>query len=294
MLFYNLIIEGCLVVIPSRKFSLLLIFGCFLNISILSGKTGNDILEPAEAEVSLQELFAELAGAADAEHRKEVNTRIATLFENILKHPCSFEYPFDSLAYVGRITAPDNQLRVFTWNYSDSPADHKYFGFLQYRNKTGNKISVFFLDQQEAEREGFEQRVFHPQNWYGALYYQVHSVVHSGKTWYTLIGFDFNDIFTNIKLIDILSFSDGVPVFGAPLFQFREGAIKRVVFEYSSEVVMFLRFIPERDMIIYDHLSPASPRLRGQYRFYGPDFSYDGLKFENSRWVHIPDVDWRR
>ncbi len=293
MLFFRFIIESYVVVIPSRSFSLLLIFVCFLNISVLSGNMTGNLGEPAEAEVSLKLLFTELAGAADAEQRKEVNTRIAGLFENILKHPCSFDYPFDSLAHVGKITAPDNQLRIFTWNYSDSPADHKYFGFLQVKNKTDDKISLFFLDHQEAGKEGFEERVFHPHNWYGALYYQVLAVVHSGKTWYTLIGFDFNNIFTNIKIIDILSFPDGDPVFGAPLFQFREGAKKRVVFEYSSEVVMFLRFIPERDMIIYDHLSPASPRLRGQYRFYGPDFSYDGLKFENSRWVHIPDVDWR-
>jgi hypothetical protein len=275
----------------SKPYSLLFFMSVLLNLNVSGHSAGP---EPARCEELLIALFAELAGAGSSDERRAINDNIYELFEQALKHPDSFDYPYDSLSFVGRITAPDSLLRVFTWNYSDSPGSHKYFGFLQLRDKSTDETNVFFLDHHQSGREEFENRVFGPENWYGALYYQVQDMVCSGKPCYTLIGYDLNSVWTRIKIIDILTFNHGSPVFGAPVFHFREGVKKRVVFEYSSGVVMFLRYVPERDMIIYDHLSSGSPRLRGQYRYYGPDFSYDGLRFENGRWIHIPDVDWKQ
>jgi hypothetical protein len=260
-----------------------------------TGPAGSQVLNdqpdlPA-AENELRNFFSELRAAGTPDQRESINNHISGLLGTILLYEDSFTYPFDSLASLGRIVSTDNLLRVFTWNYSDSPADHKYSGFIQYREN--DSIRVYRLRQGERKRDDLESRVFVPDNWYGALYYQVHDVVHSGRTFYTLIGFDFNDVFTSIKMVDVLTFNYGHPSFGAPLFQFREGVRNRVVFEYSARAVMLLRYVPERDMIIYDHLAPGSPRLRGQYRYYGPVFSYDGLRFERGRWIHQQDIDWR-
>jgi hypothetical protein len=274
-----------------RPCIILIFMGFILKVNAFGHSAG---LEPVRAEELLTVLFAELAGAGSADRRRVVNDSITMVFEQALKHPDSFNYPYDSLSFVGRITAPDSLLRVFTWNYSDSPVSYRYFGFLQLRDKSTDETLVYFLDHHRAGREDFENRVFGPENWYGALYYQVQDKVCSGKPCYALIGYDLNSIYSRIKIIDILTFNGGSPVFGAPVFHFREGVRQRVVFEYSSGVVMFLRYVPERDMIIYDHLSPASPRVKGQYRYYGPDFSYDGLRFENGRWIHTPDVDWKQ
>jgi hypothetical protein len=47
------------------------------------------------------------------------------------------------------------------------------------------------------------------------------------------------------------------------------------------------------NMIIFDHLSPSKPSYAGNYQYYGPDFSYDGLKFEQGIWELVENVDIR-
>ena len=49
----------------------------------------------------------------------------------------------------------------------------------------------------------------------------------------------------------------------------------------------------DKDMIVFDHLSPSREDLEGQYQFYGPDFSYDGLRWKDCGWVLIEDLDLR-
>jgi hypothetical protein len=31
--------------------------------------------------------------------------------------------------------------------------------------------------------------------------------------------------------------------------------------------------------------------MEGKYEFYGPDFTYDGLKFEKGVWIHYQNID---
>lgn len=247
--------------------------------------------DPVSTENTLKQLFKNLNQPGSDVDRKKTSNEIKAVLEGALKYPDSFWYPFDSVSVLGNIYSQDSTLRVFTWSYSDSPMVYKYFGFLQHRDPQKESISVIFLDHKDVVSDFNEDSVYTNENWYGALYYQVRVMHHNDEVFYTLIGFDFNDVFTNKKLIDILTIKEGVANFGAPLFYFGYEARNRVIFEYSSAVVMFLRFMDGNNMIIYDHLSPSSPRFRGQYRYYGPDLSYDALRFDNGRWIHFPDVE---
>lgn len=249
--------------------------------------------ELAVAEDSLMVLFAKLADSRSAPVRDQINREIIEIFKETLKQPESFNHPFDSLQSVGKISSSDDQIRILTWNISESPSEHRYFGFLQIKNEKNGEIDLYFLNQGNKIKERAKDHIFDTENWYGALYYQLHTVNCSGNTFYTLIGIDFNDIFTNIKIVDVLTLADGIPVFGAPVFIYNGEIRYRLIFEYSSKVVMMLRYFADAEMIIFDHLSPASSQFIGQYRYYGPDFSYDALMYENCYWNHIPDVDWR-
>ena len=246
--------------------------------------------DPVKAEDSLVILFQELAGATSPDKQKNINNGIIDILQETLKNPDSFDYPFDSIPTLGKVYSQERSLRIYSWNYPVSPAKHKYFGFLQLRDPGSNEIGLFFLNHEETAREELENRTYTHKNWYGALYYQIHAVHYDNRTYYTLIGFDFNNFFTNLKFVDVLTFIGGNPFFGSPIFKLKDGIRHRVVFEYSSGVVMFMRYVPDLDMIVYDHLSPSMPRFRGQYRYYGPDFSYDALKFEHGHWVHISDI----
>ena len=48
---------------------------------------------------------------------------------------------------------------------------------------------------------------------------------------------------------------------------------------------MSLKFEPEYNRIIYDHLSPETPSMTGFYSYYVPDFSYDAFVFYKSKWI---------
>jgi hypothetical protein len=246
------------------------------------------------AEDTLQVLFNGLNDIGMKELHSEYNEKIISILEDILESPQSFYYPFDSIPSLGKVTSSDSLIRIFTWNVAVSLSDYNYYGFLQVREKDRDQIRLYFLNHSPASRKNLEDEVFSHENWYGALYYQIHTEYVSGKPVYTLIGFNFNSVFTNIKLIDVLILDGDTPRFGSPVFQFRDSLRHRAVFEYSSRVVMFLRYIDEVNMIVYDHLSPPSPRHAGQYRFYGPDFSYDAFRFENGKWRNFTDIDWKR
>jgi hypothetical protein len=108
------------------------------------------------------------------------------------------------------------------------------------------------------------------------------------------LGSDLNDLFSKKKLIEIVHFdSNDQPVFGAFMFKNKEKNIARVIFEYSAQANMGLMYDEKKGMIVYDHLSPFRPSLKGKYQFYGPDFSYDGLKFEDGIWNTYHDIDVR-
>jgi hypothetical protein len=47
------------------------------------------------------------------------------------------------------------------------------------------------------------------------------------------------------------------------------------------------------DMIAYDHLVPMNPIYQNQFEFYGPDGSFDGLRFTDGTWVLEEDIDAR-
>ena len=83
-----------------------------------------------------------------------------------------------------------------------------------------------------------------------------------------------------------------MPVF-AGMIQMDLQKLKRVIFEYSSQVVMSMRYDDKLNMIVMDHLAPSEPILTNNYRFYCPDGSFDAFKFEKGVFVLHKDVDAR-
>jgi hypothetical protein len=150
------------------------------------------------------------------------------------------------------------------------------------------------LKDQAARLEDLVHKETGTDNWPGMLYYQVLRHKAGRSIIYTLIGYHFNDRYSDKKIIDALLFNDEhEPVFGAPVFQTEEEIQHRVIFEYSGEVVMAVRYNPDVKMIVYDHLAPIEPELIGHFRFYAPDFSYDGYRWKSGIWVHQSDIDVR-
>jgi hypothetical protein len=242
---------------------------------------------------SLEKYFNLLAREKDDKQKEQLNEKIVVFFKNALEQEQSFEYVFSSLKYIGDLRSDDNNLRIITWNLPYADGTHQYFGFIQYQ-KNRRTILTYELSDQSEKIKNPEDQILSHQHWYGALYYQIVVQKHKRDVYYTLLGYDLHDLYSKKKLVEILHFDKkDNPVFGAPVFKNNRRHKMRLIFEYSAEATMALNYDPNQKMIVYDHLSPFRPSLKGQYQFYGPDFSYDGLKFENGVWNTYQDIDVR-
>jgi len=54
-----------------------------------------------------------------------------------------------------------------------------------------------------------------------------------------------------------------------------------------------LRYDAKMKMIVMDNLSPSDSFFKNDFRYYGPDFSHNGFKFEKGKWVYHSDIDLR-
>ncbi len=244
-------------------------------------------------EDSLQYYFTLLASERDDNNKIEANNQIIKYFKKALRNESSFTYPFDSLKNIGIIKSEDEKLRIITWNLPYNDRTHRYFGFIQY--KKSKKTYIFYeLNDDSDNIKKPELTVLNNKKWYGALYYKIITNKYKGKVYYTLLGADLNNLLTKKKIIEILYFDkNDSPVFGNKVFKNKSIPISRVIFEFNAQTNMTLTYDEEKEMIIYDHLSPSRPSLEGQFEFYGPDFSYDGLKFERGIWNAYSDIDVR-
>jgi hypothetical protein len=87
-------------------------------------------------------------------------------------------------------------------------------------------------------------------------------------------------------------FKDGKAYFGMPVFEgdSERPNAKRIIFEYTRQASMLLNFDQNTASIVFDHLAPPAPGLKGRYDMYGPDMSYDAYKLVNGRWKFQEDL----
>jgi len=138
-----------------------------------------------------------------------------------------------------------------------------------------------------------ETKVLVPKMWYGALYYKIIYDKKLSKNYYTLLGWDGNNNLTNKKIIDVIDVgNNGTIKLGAPIFKNKGKTKKRVLFEYSENVVMSLKYHPKEKKIVFDFLVPASSSLEGIYEYYGPSLNrFDAYFFNENKWNYQEDVD---
>jgi hypothetical protein len=229
-----------------------------------------------------------LAAATTDALRDSLNAVLKTDMRALLDNDESFGRNYDSLP-MSRVDAPDHAFRLFTWNVPHDDGTHLFEGFLLVN--AGNKQQLFELRDWTKGTPSPEIRELGPDKWYGALYYQVIPVKKGGTTYYTLLGWKgFSNTETR-KVIDVLSFKNGKPRFGAPFFG--KGRLKQVrkIYAYSAQSTMSLRYMPEMEAILLDHLSPSKPDMVGQPAFYGPDMTQDAFFWYKGGWWYEEDID---
>ncbi len=219
---------------------------------------------------------------------------LSDYFHEILEMDGAFNYPFDSLLSIGNVQSENGKVRIFTWNIVKNNGTYTYFGLLQVDLKERKEVKTYRLCDKSDSIVNPESMLLSCDKWFGALYYEIIETKLSEGTLYTLLGWDGNDLYTSMKVIESLTFTaSGKPKFGKSVFKIDRKKQKRVIFEYSRMANMMIQYDNDLEMIVYDHLSPSDPVYEGNAAYYGPDFSFDGFQFENNVWNHMSNVEYK-
>lgn len=267
----------------------LIIFCLFLTASLRAQEP--QYLDLVKSESMLQDLFVQLYSdsLSDVE---QVLTTILDVMPDALSAEGAMEFPWSGLNRIGVISSDDGLIRFFTWHVMDDRDHYRYFGFVQVAMKKEN-FKLFTLHDNGQSQRKVTRLDQSTENWYGKLYYSIITSSYKRKTYYTLLGMDFNDTRSTIKTIEILDLQRNQPRFLKELFFDGQAKHDRLVLEYSAQVAMSVRYEQDLDMITFDHLVPFHPIYENNYEFYGPDGSFNGLKFEDGTWILLTDIDAR-
>ena len=223
--------------------------------------------------------------------RKNANYVFIKTLVSALKVPNSFLFKFDSVKTISIINAPDNRFRILTWHIANDDGSYRFYGTVQ-MNSGGNLI-MYPLNDYSPLVKNPEDTVTDNTKWYGAQYYSIVPVYTHGSPYYLLLGWKGNTIKTNKKVIDVISFKNDKPVFGAPVFSGNGKTRKRVVFEYTRQASMLLKYEESQHLIVFDHLSPPDKKQKDNMEMYGPDLTYNGYALKDGRWNFVENLDMR-
>jgi hypothetical protein len=268
-------------------------------------------------EDSLKSMAIRIRTAGNDSSRIAMNLEFTRVLTQTLLLPGSFEYPLDSLKTVTRVTSPDDEFRILTWNLILDNGHYLYSGLIQWNDRRYPGRQIRELTDLSGSIPDPETAVLDERHWYGALYYDVIPGESGKRKIYTLLGWIGKSPIITEKVIEILTFDEqGDPRFGMAVFpDFEKGLNTRVLFRFSAGVSMVLLYDEqsylvekkwnaskrtwEREMkkeriLVCDCLVPMDPALEGQYSYYIPSGEvYEGFRFGNGSWHFLREVDAR-
>jgi hypothetical protein len=221
--------------------------------------------------------------------RETANEQVKKWLTDFLKESGSYQHTFDSLRTMAVLISEDKAFKLYNWELPNADGTFIYFCVVQFPD--GNFL---WLKDNRQQIKRAERANLTPDNWMGAHYYKIIKVKHRKQKYYVLLGADWNNRQSKKKIIDAMVVDKNQKItFGLPVFEINKMFQHRIVFEYSADVAMSVRYDDKKDLIIFDHLSPLNPSQKGQYQFYAPDLSYDALQLKKGKWRYIENIDAR-
>lgn len=254
-------------------------------------KADQKILSQKEDSLKIQAYkIIEGINAAD---RFKADSIFTKTFVRALAIKNSFYHPFDSLITISRIYAPDSTFRIFTWQMVINENIIRQHGAIQLRMADGS-LKLFPLIDKSDITQNIEDTVGNNFGWMGAVYYNIILTKNHDHNYYTLLGFDENNIRSNKKVIEVLDFVNGQPVFGGHFFRIPNGNLvahnpARYIMEYKKESAAKLNYDDEMGIIIVEHLVSETKEPQKKWT-YITDGDFEGFKWIEGKWVFIDNV----
>lgn len=261
---------------------------CFLSVGLLllcSISYGQNNLKMNAWQDSLLNLATQIGGKVAEPERIESNFKFVKTLVSALKEPNSFYFGFEKLKMVSILNAPDNAFRIMTWNLPLQDGSYLYYGTIQYKSGT---IKLTPLLDKTFQIANPDQDILSNKQWYGAQYYEI---IPFAKNQYILLGWKGHHADYTKKVIEVLNFSpNGEVTFGAAVFG-GNASLSRKIFSYTKQASMYLTFAVPKQRIEFDHIVPADPSLKGNFKYYGPDLSYDAYVIATGKLVFKENIE---
>lgn len=261
------------------------------------GRASSDTLRLKDAVNRLMVLGDSLLKGSNDSIRTEANEHFSALLDSVLQSAGGTELSFGQVRALSHARAENQKVRALTWLLQRERGNrYDYFGYLILQPDPKLPARVIRLNQnKDLAREDLDFIKSDPSNWLGCIYYAIHVERYKKKDHYLLLGWAPQSTFTTRKLVEPLQFNTTKVSLGLAVIKAGGKTRHRMVFEYNAQATMSLRYHEKEKMIVMDHLSSSDPRpeARGMYQLYGPDLSYDGLKFSKGNWLLLKDIDIR-
>jgi len=224
--------------------------------------------------------------------RSNADSIFIKIFVRALKNKNSFYYPFDSLESISKLYPEDSSFRIFTWHLVIDENNTIQHGVIQMKTEDGSLNLIPLFDRSDLI-QNIEDTIADNYAWVGAIYYKIIQTSFENQKYYTLLGYDENNIRSNKKYIDVLHFKNDKPIFGGNYFDIPDTIIPkaplRYVMEYKKYAGPRLTYDEDMNIIIMEHLISETNEPLKKYTYIG-DGDYEGFKWENGKWKYILKV----
>lgn len=264
------------------------------GISCAQSISSADLSKLKSKEDSLKTLSWKIIEGRSLKERMEADSVFTKTLVRALLVKNSYEFNFDSLN-VSRIKSPDGSFKIFTWQLPISENFVRQHGAIQMKTADGS-LKLFPLIDKSDVMENVLDTVTSNLAWYGAVYYKMLVNNYQGSPIYTLIGTDMNDIRSTKKIIDVLRFVEGKPVFGAPVFYVnqdssiqRKQGQARYIIEFKKGAIPKVSFDNSINTLVVEHLVSEGNQPKKKWT-YVPDGDYTGFVWRNDQWEFVEKV----
>lgn len=202
-----------------------------------------------------------------------------------LKEYSDFQDSFPHYEGLAILEDEEIKLRIVTYQLYQDTSSYDYGGWVQ---SSRLEEPVFLTDASDLweEDQDLDYMEMSSDNWYGALYYQMLPISESeGDMTVLLFGLDNYHLFTKRKVLEPLVIEDGKLHFGQHMIEMEEDLPKeywkkRFILDYSVQAPATLRYDPEREKIIFDHLTFMPSDIAQQKIMRVPDGTYSGFDID--------------
>ncbi len=239
---------------------------------------------------SLNRLSDTMILGKGAENRIKASYAYLGYLETALNAFPDLVYPFDSLRNISVLGDENTKFRIFTWELLFAPNKYRHLGIIHYHTKKKEPIVKVLND--------FSDNIRNPQDtvaginqWYGCFYYKILRKRRKGEFKYYMFGWDMNDGKSYKKVIDVLTFVDDKPIFGAKDFHFTDynEVRTRFILEYDKHASTTMNYDEDMKLIVFDHMAPIGKSQSGKddKDILIPDGSYHAFKWKRGKWIFI-------